>query len=294
MACSGDYNHIESSITLEEKLKALREWEGTPSSSSDNMNTTTTTLFSAFNDLSDLFECANSILHMPVVHGHDKWTDNLLDESLRLLELCSIARDFLLQMKEHLQDLQSALRRGRIGEYSGMENMFRDYVLTKKKMKKQLDKGLKGLKRADSKWASSSLLLLNKDSPFVAIVTVLREARSITVSIFESLLCFISGSGLKCSRRRKSLVAKYWVGTRRIACEEEIEKMSEAQRVDASLYAFYCQNFHEDLDPVLQPEYARRQLEGMDVSIQTLGDGLENLFRSLISTRVLLLNILNH
>ncbi|XP_068645280.1 uncharacterized protein [Aristolochia californica] len=292
--CSQVYsigNLAGSITTIEEKLKRLREWVAMPSSSSDNP--TATMLFGAFNDLADLFECANSILQMPLTlqsishHRHDKWMDNQLDESLRLLEVCSNARNFLLQTKEHLQDLQSALRRSRVSE-SNMENMFRAYFFTKNKLKKQLEKCLKELKKVDSRWTPSPLL--NKDSKFVVVITVLREAKSITLSIFESLLYFISGSAPKSSR--KSLVLK-WVGTRCIAWEEEIEKMSEAQRVDASLSVFCCQNIHEDVEAV-PAECAQRQLEGMDMSIRILGDGLENLFRRLISTRVLLLNILNH
>ncbi|GAB4853075.1 hypothetical protein Ancab_017260 [Ancistrocladus abbreviatus] len=70
-----------------------------------------------------------------------KWVDGLLDGSLRLLDVYVAARDELLQIKQRVEAFQSALRRRWSSELSSAE-----YVSTREKVKKMLQKCLKDVK----------------------------------------------------------------------------------------------------------------------------------------------------
>ena len=58
--------------------------------------------------LEDLHNSANNLLHSPMVQQaifhqiEEKWLDNVLESSLRMLEVCGISKDVLLLVKEHL------------------------------------------------------------------------------------------------------------------------------------------------------------------------------------------------
>ncbi|KAJ0086684.1 hypothetical protein Patl1_09430 [Pistacia atlantica] len=95
-----------------------------------------------FNALRDLHNSANDLLHSPVIqkalvhHRQEKWVNEVSEASLRMLEVCGISKDVLLLVKEHLQDLQSTLRRVIIGE-SDISAKIAAYNRYRKKLKKQ-------------------------------------------------------------------------------------------------------------------------------------------------------------
>ena len=67
--------------------------------------------------LKDLHDCVDDLLLLPLTqqtlaqHRHEKCVDELLDGSLKLLDVCGTPKDALLQTREHAQELQSSLRR---------------------------------------------------------------------------------------------------------------------------------------------------------------------------------------
>ncbi|WRX13737.1 Protein BPS1 [Theobroma cacao] len=79
------------------------------------------------NGLRDLYELVDSLLQLPLTQKslaqkcNDKQVNELLNGSLRLLDVCGVAKDALLQAKEDAQELQSILRRRR-GDEAGVFN----------------------------------------------------------------------------------------------------------------------------------------------------------------------------
>ena len=121
-------------------------------------------------------------------------------------------------------------------------------------------------------------------SSSATIVSTLRDIEGGSLSVFESLLSFISGPKSKPSSSW-SLVSKI-IHTKRVACEEETEANEFAQ-VDATLQSFIktSKSDHKNAD---------NQLDNLESCIQDQEEQLECLFRQFIKTRVSLLNILNH
>lgn len=104
---------------IDERLRKLRASKSISTSSSINHS---------LNGLQDLNECVHKLLQLPLTQQflaqeqQRKCVEKLLDGSLRLLEVCSTAKDALSQTKECMQELQSTLRR-RWGDEMRLVNM---------------------------------------------------------------------------------------------------------------------------------------------------------------------------
>ncbi|XP_058076725.1 uncharacterized protein LOC131225247 [Magnolia sinica] len=277
-------------LRVEDRLQKLQTW----GSSSPSTHPTTEMLCDGLGGLRDLHDSIEDLLQSPLTqqtlvrNWHGTWVNGMLNGSLRILDLCETSRDVFMLMKENAQDHLSALRRRRVGD-SGLHNQVLDYISLRRKMKKKIHKCLKELERAECKFVF--LPLSDKDQQLSVIIGVLREVRSVTISIFESFSSFISLSRPTTKAIGLSLISKWMVGTGRGACEVAIEKMSEVGQVDVHLCSLYGNKSCKDDESV---ENMQKGLKAMDVSLQSLVDRLECTFRHLIRTRVSLLNILNH
>ncbi|CAN6544769.1 unnamed protein product [Malus baccata var. baccata] len=234
--------------------------------SSEATSTSSSSISDKLSGLQDLHYCTENLLQLPLSQQalsqeqNDKFANELLDGSIRLLEVCATAKDSLSQSKECIQDLQSIIRR-RGGE-SALTSKVRKYMASRKMVKKAIHKAMVNLKGMKNRSAFSSL---NNDNETVAIISKLRDVEAVTLAVFESLLSFISGPKLQPIEKN--------------GLNEETEG-NEFSLVDAAL--------HKSADK------AQNQLEKLESCIQEQEEGLECLFRQLIKTRVSLLNILNH
>jgi len=99
-----------TSIRIEEELSKMRTWEATSTSTSESIGT-------GLSFLEDLFICLEDLLNMAstqkVISNHqgEKCMEELLDGSVRVLDICCITRNTISQVKENVQALHSALRR---------------------------------------------------------------------------------------------------------------------------------------------------------------------------------------
>ncbi|KAL6270928.1 hypothetical protein ACE6H2_027839 [Prunus campanulata] len=263
---------------VDELLCRLRSSEATSASSSS--------ISHKLSGLQDLHDCVDRLLQLPLTQQalaqvqNEKWANELLDGSLRLLDVSSSAKDAILQTKECVQDLQSIIRR-RGGE-TGLTSEVRKYLSSRKMVKKAIQKAMKNLKGTENRSTFSSL---NKDDETFSVVSKLREVEAITLAVFESLLSFISGP--KSQPSSWSLVSKM-MQSKKVACEEATE-INEFAEVDAALNSLIR---HKASKP--SADDAHNQLDQLESCIQDQEEGLECLFRQMIKTRVSLLNILNH
>ncbi|XP_011022216.1 PREDICTED: uncharacterized protein LOC105124057 [Populus euphratica] len=264
-----------TTLTVEEELNKLKEWETLSTSGS---------ICNGLLGVEDLYKYVDELLNLAstqeVISHHEsgKCHNELLDGSVRLLDVCSIARDTMLRFREQIQALQSALRR-RKGD-SSIESSVATFNCFRKKMKKDAKKLIASLKQMDNKLGASSLL--DQDQHLSAVIRVIREVNVINCSIFQSLLLFMSTSS-KPKQSRWSLVSKL-MHKGVITCEEKQENVNELVAVYAAL---------SEVSDSEKVKITYKKLEALVISIEDLESCLERVFRVLIKTRASLLNLIS-
>lgn len=87
-----------------------------------------------------MHNCVDNLLLVPLSqqilaqHRNEKWVDELLDGSLKLLDVCSTAKDPLLRTRELSHGLQSSLRRRQGGE-NGISAEVGQYLTSREECK---------------------------------------------------------------------------------------------------------------------------------------------------------------
>ncbi|EOA18908.1 hypothetical protein CARUB_v10007538mg [Capsella rubella] len=231
---------------VDEQLTRLRSSEAASSSS----------ICQRLSNLQDLHDSLEKMVRLSVNNqtlSQDQ-IEKLLDGSLRILDLCNVAKDALSQMKEGLMEIQSILRRKR-GDLSGE---VKKYLVSRKMLKKSLQNVLRSLK-----------VCQNKDNTSGSLV-VFGEAEAVTISLFESLFSFMSGSKA-CGKW--SLVSKV-MSQNKATCEAEA---NEFTRIDSQFQS--------------EKSLKMEDVQILESCIQDVEDGIESLSKSLIKYRVSILNI---
>ncbi|KAA3460882.1 DUF241 domain protein [Gossypium australe] len=242
---------------IDENLNRLRASQSAATSSSIGHN---------LSGLQDLHECVDVLLQFPLTQQalaqekQRKMVEELLDGYLMLLDVCTTAKDALLQTKECTQELQSILRRRRGAE--GLANEFRKYLASRKAMKKAICMALKNLKHIQNK--------LNTPGENGAVISVLRDVEAVTISMLESVLSLISGPEAESKSSRWSLVSKL------------MHKKKKANEILSAEAAVHSCIKSEDMKHV---ENVQKELQSSELSIQDLEEGLETLSRRMIKTR---------
>ncbi|PIN25739.1 hypothetical protein CDL12_01533 [Handroanthus impetiginosus] len=199
----------------------------------------------------------------------EKRVDQVLDGCIMPLEACSTAKDLCSETKLDIRHLLSALRRKD-------SRSIHSYQTSRKKSKKMVQKCLKELRRFRNKL---NVLSLEKEEE-TTLVYMLKESESVTIVALESLLSYVvqakQGGGSVLSKLMSSKKASY----------QGEETVNEFKEVDT-----FLQLIQEDDSQV---DKLMNHLKVMDSSIQTVEEELECLFRKLIRTRVLILNVLDN
>ncbi|AES95249.1 hypothetical protein MtrunA17_Chr5g0406411 [Medicago truncatula] len=264
-----------NSTRIEKELTKMKTWEATSTSTSDSITNGLFLLEDLYISLEDLLNLTSTQKLVSHHHG-EKFVEELLDGSMKMLDICGITRDTMLHIKENVQSLHSSLRR-RKGD-SSIEKSVAEYKFFTKKMKKNVTKLITSLKHMESKFGASSLL--KKDQDLVAVITVLREVIKLNLSIFQSVLSFLVGSSSKSKATKWLKVTKLM--QKRVTCEENMENFNELQCVEASLRTLTSEGSN----------VAHERFEALENAIESIENGLENIFRRLVKTRVCLLNII--
>ncbi|MCD7448746.1 hypothetical protein HAX54_045687 [Datura stramonium] len=224
---------------------------------------TAETICNSLLGLEELQKCMDGLLNSPQTlqklsqHQHGKWVEELLGNSVGILDVCGTTRELVSQYKENVRALQSSLRRGK-GEASAEAGIAR-FTTFSKKMKKNAKRLVLALKQVDSETLTSAFLEADQDT--IAVVRALREANAVCILIFQMLLSFLSVPLLKPKQPKWSLVSK----------------LIHNRRTE-----------HEGLE---KSTILETKLETFEAKLDSIEKGLEGTFRSLIRSRSSLLNV---
>ncbi|XP_074314625.1 uncharacterized protein LOC141649852 [Silene latifolia] len=251
---------------LDEQLSRLRSSLSASTSSS---------VSHSLNDLTDLYTPVDEFLQLPlnqqILSHNQNAIDQVLDGSLRLLDICSASRDALHQSRESLQNVQSALRRRCSGELS-ITSEATKYLNTRRSVKKAIKKWQKNLKPTTE---------LKEEAN--ATVTLLKDVQAMTADTLKSLVSYIAGS----QKSGWSVVAKLINKN-----NNDVATSSLFDVVDAALNSLICQK--KSSISSSQIENLTSQILKLETEIQDLDEALESLFRYLVKTRATLLNIFSY
>ncbi|KAH0971008.1 hypothetical protein GBA52_023164 [Prunus armeniaca] len=217
--------------------------------------------------------------------------EEALDGSVGLLDSCGNARDLLLTMKEHVQNLQSALRRRRTSNSEQHQKQRSRLHLLRKKAKKSIAKSLRDLKKMESKINLGSFCLLDLDHNVQIVLKLLRELSALTISVFQSLCVFLSMPLTNNTKASKWCLVSKLMAVRFAASEKGQKIYNEVGSVDVALCSLHGHMKKSD-DAKTDVQGVQWRLDTVDCSISGLEAGLERLFRCLLQHRVSLLNLL--
>ncbi|XP_058785611.1 uncharacterized protein LOC131660387 [Vicia villosa] len=256
---------------------------------SSDETSSSSSVFHKIDGLRDLIECVENLIQLPLTQDallHDQhqenWVNNLLDGSLRLLDVCSSAKDAVIHTKECTRELQSIIRRRGGGTEVTAEA--KKFLTSRKVVKKAISKVLTNLK-ANTK--NCNVLSTKKDHQTEALIKLLQDVEVVTLSTFQTILQYISGTTQSKSNIFGSI--SKLIQPKRVACSLLTDE-SEFAQVDVALQCFLFTKTRK-LEGIND---LQNHLEKTESCIQDLEEGLEFLFRRLIKIRVSLLNILNN
>lgn len=241
--------------------------------------------------LAELYTCMEEFITQQALlpNGHGKKVvEEALDGSISLLDTCNIAREILLTMNEHVQTLQSALRRK--GRDSSIETGIHAYISYRKKAKKEIIKCLAALKRMDRSDCINSSPHLDLDHQPSMVANILRETSTITISVFRATLEFLSVPATKTKAGGWSLISKLMPIRSSSSSEKEHKIGNLVGSVDFALYSLVGNL--QSSDTKAEVESAQRMLETFSLKSEGIVGGLDCMFRCLVQRRVSLLNIL--
>ncbi|KAJ8549207.1 hypothetical protein K7X08_032914 [Anisodus acutangulus] len=249
----------QSTEKLKEAINNLKALEISTSSSAEAM-------YNGLLGLEELYKCVNVLLNLPQTlqafsqYRLGKMVEDLLDKSVRLLDLCGTTRELVLQYKENVRDLQSSLKRRK--KDSTTETSMTKFTSFSKKIKKDAKRLVVVLKQMDQE-TERSFIPKDADQHTVDMINTLKEANAVRVSIFQMFLSFLSVPLLKPKVSKWSLVSRLLVNKGRLACEGQEEKLNLETR-----------------------------LEPFDTHLDNFENGLEGIYRCMSRSRSSLLNIL--
>ncbi|KAK4278261.1 hypothetical protein QN277_016128 [Acacia crassicarpa] len=250
--------------------------------SSDSASSSSSSLSHKLSGLQDLQDSSDKFLQLSTTQQvlAQKWVDELLDGSLKLLDICTTAKDCLVQSKESVYEVRSAIRR-RGAEAAIITVGSANYLASRKNVKKAIRNALRDIKGVRNSLTVSSSAKEND------MLSMLKEAESVTVSTLESLLYFISEPKGRSKQSRWSAISKLMQPTR-VACDCQEIVTNEFDEVDSALKSLICQKKHASADNL------QGDLERLEMCIEDLEIGVEGLSRKLVRNRVSLLNIFNN
>ncbi|KAL3734355.1 hypothetical protein ACJRO7_023670 [Eucalyptus globulus] len=212
-------------------------------------------------------------------HEHHKSSvEELLDGSLKLLDVCGNVKDIFSYTKECIQELEPSFRR-RQGNPAWSSEV-EVYLKSRKRLQNMVTKLLDHLKKMKRKNN------LRRPSNPEATLSILREAEEISLTVFESLLHVLLGPRERLKPFSWSLVSNM-LSPKHISCDVK-EEYKKIKGLDGELTILKSA---KDAHPGVYN--VSKGLEALESSIRKTEEDLECIYRRLVKTRAALLNIIN-
>ncbi|EOA16999.1 hypothetical protein CARUB_v10005236mg [Capsella rubella] len=265
--------------------------------------------------LTDLYRCLSEDLfrsspetQQALLNG-DGLMDELLEVSLKYLEVCGGAKDVASKIKKSVVELQSALRRSKKGGDFSLESDVDAYMASMKEIKKEIKKYSVMSKETDA--SLESVWCDGDDQDMNALVRVMQETSVMTCFVLRSVFSFLSSpKGLKTKNHHRH---KGWGIVMKLVKKgidhhnqekRDLEKgfsCLELEAMETELGKLVVMTTSEDQEEETKVseevcetiQCALVRSVGVETVMEELEDGLEGLFKVMIQARVSLLNILS-
>ncbi|KAJ9536103.1 hypothetical protein OSB04_un000713 [Centaurea solstitialis] len=273
-----------STLRIEEELNKIKASCST-TQSADSVSYGLSRLIELYNCLDDLLDSSET-RNLISSHRKEPWVEEVMEGSMKLLDVCSSVRDVMLQMEERVRDIQCALRRRK--GHASMEVGIEKYKRFRKKTTKDAKVMITHLKQSEKVMG----LLADPDNHHLtATIRVFMEVTEMTIVIFESLLMFLASPVSK--RNGWSLVVSKLISKRTVACQEDEKPdrvTNELETVDVALNNVLCDGEDSWTENTRISQF---KLEGLQSKMMKIESGLECMFRIFVKTRTTLLNIIS-
>ncbi|KAF3628504.1 putative late embryogenesis abundant protein 2-like [Capsicum annuum] len=256
---------------IEEELNKLKTWEFSASPTAE-------VVYNGVVGLGEVCKCMGDVLNLPLTLQalsecqNKRWVDEILDKSVRFLDICGTTRDLVSQFKENIKDVQSLLRR-RKGDLS-----ITSYTSFRKKMKKDAKNFVSALKKLDHE---EVVAVMEVDQLVSVVIRVLREVTTIGISVFQMVLVFLSAP--------ISRPISKWSLVSRLINKGYQDNVNEIESVDVALSSLSKCGPNE----MEKIQFVQSKLETVEAHFECIENGLDNIFRCLIRSRSTLLNVVS-
>ncbi|XP_049358234.1 uncharacterized protein LOC125822817 [Solanum verrucosum] len=257
---------------IEEELSKLKTWEFSASPTAKAVYNGLVGFGEVHKCMGDLLKLTSTLQALSQCQNK-KWVDEILDKSVRFLDICGTTRELVSQFKENVKDVQSSLRR-RKGDLS-----INKYTTFRKKMKKDVKNLVTALKKMDHEEVVD---VMEIDDQLVSVVIrILREVATIGISVFQIVLNFLSAPISK-------PISK-WSLVSRLVNKGDQDNVNEIESVDVALNSLSKPGPNE----MEKIQFVQSKLETVEAHFECIENGLDNIFRCLIRSRSTLLNIVS-
>ncbi|MCD7448743.1 hypothetical protein HAX54_045684 [Datura stramonium] len=256
---------------IEEELNKLKTWEFSASPTAEAVH-------NGLLGLVEVHKCMSDLLNLPLTLQalsrcqDKKWVDEILDKSVRFLDICGTTRELVSQFKENVRDIQSSVRR-RKGDVS-----INNYTSFRKKMKKDVKNLVTALKKMDH---GEVVAVMEVDQLVSGVIRLLREVATMGISVFQMVLVFLSAPISK-------PISK-WSLVSRLVNKGDQDNVNEIESVDAALSSLFKCGPSE----VEKIQFVQSKLGTLEAHFECIENGLDNIFRCLIRSRSTLLNVVS-
>ncbi|ERM96380.1 hypothetical protein AMTRI_Chr09g35600 [Amborella trichopoda] len=249
--------------------------------SCEHMNSSSSEWF--IGNLRNLYNDLDDLLRLPLAqHVLCKCKDEveeLVEDSLSLLDACDKMRGVVAKVREQQQGILSTIRRR---DHFGLDELVSIYIRSRKKMTKDLTRCL-GTIATMSKCIPSDGQNHQSIARDCQVMDVLRLARSVTVSYCHTLI-----TGLARGSNRWSLISKF---LRMRPLESGHVETCELEHLDMILWPLHACS--SKLKEACSQD-ALRLLDSVEDRLGSIEEQLGCLCNLLIRMRVTLLNILTN
>ncbi|KAK9069481.1 hypothetical protein SSX86_011385 [Deinandra increscens subsp. villosa] len=278
---------------MEKLLNEVNTWESTLSSS----NPSADMICSGFSHLTALYECLEDLFNSNLSQtsslfkndSEKKWTDEILDVSVMLLDECSNTSDVTSQTKQHLRDFGCDLRRNR---GCSSESIIAKYTEFRNKLKKEIKGAMGSLKQVENKIRSCPALMVDSENYYhqMWVVSVYREVTAFSIVVFRLLLDFFAIPCLRTRRRgRWTVVSRFLSGGGKVVPEDKADTNgNEFHRLNAALLR-YCSSEKQEFVQQAVP----KNLEALESALESINSHQHSMSRRLIRTRASILNMVS-